>query len=140
MSTRRRRATATATATTTSRDDDALAEELFRSLRDAVRASAREANARRRDATDGFDRWLYAEIFWRFFRDAKNARERERTREEATDGEARRAIAAQGVSEYADVDDVLGDSGANGTRRTRDDETTRDERETRETDERSARG
>jgi len=63
MSTRRRRAT-TATATT-SRDDDALAEELFRSLRDAVRASAREANARRQ--TDGrFDRWLYAEIFWRF--------------------------------------------------------------------------
>jgi|TARA_B110000003_G_scaffold68721_1_gene69913 hypothetical protein len=65
MSTRRRRAT-TATATT-SRDDDALAEELFRSLRDAVRARAREANARRRTTDDSrFDRWLYAEIFWRF--------------------------------------------------------------------------
>ena len=64
MSTRRRRAT-TATATaTTSRDDDALAEELFRSLRDAVRARAR---GERETTDDGrFDRWLYAEIFWRF--------------------------------------------------------------------------
>ena len=88
MSTRRRRAT-TATATT-SRDDDALAEELFRSLRDAVRASAREANARRRTtddsthSTDGFMR--------RFFGDFKGRRRARRGEsEEATDGEARRA-------------------------------------------------
>jgi hypothetical protein len=85
MSTRRRRAT-TATATT-SRDDDALAEELFRSLRDAVRARAREANARRRttdDSTDGFMR--------RFFGDFKGRRRARRGEtEEATDGEARRA-------------------------------------------------
>ena len=88
MSTRRRRAT-TATATT-SRDDDALAEELFRSLRDAVRARAREANARRRTtddsthSTDGFMR--------RFFGDFKGRRRARRGEtEEATDGEARRA-------------------------------------------------